>query len=107
MTQSAKRIVDDSPSQKSQKPFSHLHIVFRTFTYSGTPESVKDFLMKEEDGEKAQIRNQIRKLLVESFESIDVSYARIYLFGACYYFNWLFVNKFIGLAFSWWDKTRV
>jgi hypothetical protein len=67
--------VEGSLETGSTAVFGHLHLVFRDWQYGGSDEaSVKNDIFKEErSGETAAaVRNQIRRSIVESFESITV-----------------------------------
>jgi len=74
-----------SNKKGKKKPFGHLHVMFRDFSFEGSEEDVYDQLMgKEKLGTKslkptsndpykaAQERNDIRDLLIANFESINV-----------------------------------
>ena len=54
--------------------FGHLHLLFRDWQYGGDEEAVKKDIFKEERSADpaAAIRNQIRRSILESFESVTV-----------------------------------
>ncbi|XP_046851563.1 uncharacterized protein LOC124444916 [Xenia sp. Carnegie-2017] len=56
--------------------FGHLHIVLRDFHYDGTKDEAFAIIFDEENkrGEKVKERNQLRKKLLSSFESINVCF---------------------------------
>ncbi|RIB27196.1 hypothetical protein C2G38_2137955 [Gigaspora rosea] len=75
MTNSAKRITKEAQCQhQNTKPYGHLHIVFRSWNNKETPERVKNLLLESKEGssKKGKEHNNIRELLNDSFESIDI-----------------------------------
>lgn len=83
MTRAAKnvsnegRLASSSSSSSSStgggKLFGHLHIVFRDWSSAdGDRSSVYSVLFDEERGHESQARNQIRKDVLASFESVSV-----------------------------------
>ncbi|CAG8513369.1 24275_t:CDS:10, partial [Racocetra persica] len=77
MTKSAQRITQDIENQnQNAKLYGHLHIIFRSWdnNNNSTPEDVKKLLLEPQKGRKNKDKehNTIRKLLNDSFESIDV-----------------------------------
>ncbi|CAG8665995.1 28125_t:CDS:2 [Gigaspora margarita] len=75
MTNSAKRITKEAQCQhQNTKPYGHLHIIFRSWNNKETPERVKNLLLesKESSSKKGKEHNNIRELLNDSFESIDI-----------------------------------
>jgi len=78
---------DEDEGEEKPKKFGHLHILFRDFAFTGTQDSVlkqimtmekvKKALRKDDDNsydsaKTAQERNDIRQLLIDNFESINV-----------------------------------
>ena len=55
-------------------PFGNLHIVFRDWNFDGDVESVRSQLLDREpaSGEDSERRNEVRRMLVSAFESIDI-----------------------------------
>ncbi|CAG8751607.1 40619_t:CDS:10 [Gigaspora margarita] len=75
MTNCAKRIARDTQCQRqNSKPYGHLHIIFRSWNNSKTPEDVKTKLLEPQSvhKEKDKEHNSIRELLNDCFESIDI-----------------------------------
>ncbi|CAG8553407.1 25422_t:CDS:2 [Racocetra persica] len=75
MTNSAKRITRDAHCQhQNTKPYSHLHIIFRSWKNNSTPEDVKKLLLEPQEvkREKDKEHNSIHEMLSDCFESIDI-----------------------------------
>ncbi|KAF0542090.1 e3 ubiquitin-protein ligase [Gigaspora margarita] len=74
MTNCAKRITRDTQCQRQNKPYGHLHIIFRSWNNNKTPEDVKKKLLEPQSvhKEKDKEHNSIRELLNDCFESIDI-----------------------------------
>ncbi|CAG8735253.1 16784_t:CDS:10, partial [Gigaspora margarita] len=74
MTNCAKRITRDTQCQRQNKPYGHLHIIFRSWNNDKTPEDVKKKLLEPQSvhKEKDKEHNSIRELLNDCFESIDI-----------------------------------
>lgn len=78
--------VESNSSPPERKKFGHLHVIFRDFSFEGDREIVYEQLMGKEQVTKtktmkgggtdptkaAKERNNIRKLLKENFESVNV-----------------------------------
>jgi len=73
MTNSARQISPETEDQyQNTKPYGHLHILFRSWVYNATSEQVKNKLLEQQYDAREEERNTIRRLLIDSFETINV-----------------------------------
>ncbi|CAG8500672.1 21660_t:CDS:2 [Dentiscutata erythropus] len=76
ITTSAKRITRDAQDQhQNTKPYGHLHIIFKSWNpcNDSTPEDIKKALLEPQTGHRVdKEHNNIRELLNDCFESIDI-----------------------------------